>query len=235
MDLTREPGLFMASKAWQAAYPGAVAGVLALREVANPARHEGLEARKAALEESIRARYAGWTRADLRALPRLAAYEAYYRRFQKTYHVQLQVESVALKGKPIPSVAALVEAMFMAELDSLLLTAGHDLATLALPVRVDIADGSETQTYTTLRGQDAALKPGDMYMADGDGIISSILSGPDRRTQITPETREALFAVYVPPGIGSEALEQHFQTIIDYARLISAASEVAAQVILQAK
>jgi hypothetical protein len=34
---------------------------------------------------------------------------------------------VALKGKAIPRQAALVEAMFMAELENLILTAGHDL------------------------------------------------------------------------------------------------------------
>ena len=57
----------------------------------------------------------------------IQAYAAYYERFNKTYHVQLQLESVALKGKSIPRVSALVEAMFMAELENLLLTAGHDL------------------------------------------------------------------------------------------------------------
>ena len=38
------------------------------------------------------------------------AVEQNYRRFQQTYHVALQLESVALKGKPLPRVAALVEA-----------------------------------------------------------------------------------------------------------------------------
>jgi hypothetical protein len=47
------------------------------------------------------------------------AYVDYYRRHGKTYHVKAQRESIALKGKPIPARAALVEAMFMAELKSL--------------------------------------------------------------------------------------------------------------------
>ena len=65
--------------------------------------------------------------------PVLQAYDAYYRQFKKTYHVQLQLESILFKGKSIPSVAALVEAMFMAEMNDLLLTAGHDLDALHLP------------------------------------------------------------------------------------------------------
>ncbi len=58
----------------------------------------------------------------------LPAYASYYRAFDKTYHVLGQLKSVAVKGKAIPSVAALVEAMFIAELHNGLLTAGHDLA-----------------------------------------------------------------------------------------------------------
>ena len=46
----------------------------------------------------------------------IPAYNACYKGFKKTYHVQLQLESVALKGRSIPRVAALMEAMFMAEL-----------------------------------------------------------------------------------------------------------------------
>jgi len=37
--------------------------------------------------------------------PILKAYQEYYRRFKKTYHVQLQLESLLFKGKSIPSVA----------------------------------------------------------------------------------------------------------------------------------
>ncbi|HET7271275.1 MAG TPA: hypothetical protein VFI90_09325 [Rubrobacter sp.] len=42
--------------------------------------------------------------------------------------MKAQRESVARMGKPIPSRAALVEAMFTADLMNLILTAGHDLA-----------------------------------------------------------------------------------------------------------
>ena len=90
------------SPSWQAAYPGACIGILAMRDVANPTDCPPLDERKAALEEELRARFQGQDRAAIRAQPTLAAYAAYYRQFRKTYHVQLQLESVALKGKPIP-------------------------------------------------------------------------------------------------------------------------------------
>ncbi|MBN1401041.1 MAG: hypothetical protein JXA74_09395, partial [Anaerolineae bacterium] len=127
------------SERWRRLYPGAVVGVLAMGDVANPEQHSGLEERKLALEAELRQRYAGYDRPSLRALPILQAYADYYKRFRKTYHVQLQIESVAFQGRSIPSVAALVETMFMAELETSLLTAVHDLDAVRPPVRLDVA------------------------------------------------------------------------------------------------
>jgi DNA/RNA-binding domain of Phe-tRNA-synthetase-like protein len=226
--LIQEAGMnpfLIVSETWSTRYPGAAAGILWLRNVRNPDRHPALDLAKTSLEEDLRQRFAGQGRAALEALPILQAYEAYYRPYKKTYHVLLQLESVALKGKALPGVAALVEGMFMAELKNGLLTAGHNADTLQLPIRLEAAQGGER--YLLLRGQEAALKPGDMYMADGQGIISSVLYGPDRRTQITPETRNALFAVYAPPGIGREAVERHLGEIQSYVEMIAPETEVA--------
>ncbi len=186
--------------------------------VANPDHHPLLDQQKAELENDLRRRFANSNRATLAALPVPQSYAAYYKRFKKTYHVQLQLESVALKGRSIPRVAALVEAMFMAELKNLLLTAGHDLDSIQSSVRLDVADGSER--YILLNGQEQALKLGDMYMTDAQGIISSVLYGPDQRTRITPDTRRVMFTVYAPPGIGEAAVQHHLQEIQANVRLI---------------
>lgn len=211
--------MFVVTDTWKAAYPGACAGILEMHDVLNPEAHPALDERKAAVENDLRARLAGADRAAIKALPTIRAYNAYFERFKKTYHVQLQLESVALKGKPIPRVAALVEAMFMAELKNQLLTAGHDLDALRLPVTLGVADGSEC--YVGLSGQEQALKAGDMFMSDAEGVISAVLHGPDRRTAITPATRRALFAVYAPAGIGADAVRAHLQDIESNVRLVA--------------
>jgi DNA/RNA-binding domain of Phe-tRNA-synthetase-like protein len=154
----------------------------------------------------------------------LQAYEAYYHRFKKTYHVQLQLESILFKGKSIPSVAALVEAMFMAEMDNLLLTAGHDLDALQLPVRLDVAE--ENERYILLRGLEQETKAGDMLIRDGAGIISSILYGPDQRTQITARTKNVMFTVYAPAGIDEPTLIQHLLEIQKNVALIAPRTRV---------
>jgi DNA/RNA-binding domain of Phe-tRNA-synthetase-like protein len=216
--------MFSVTDAWKRTYPGAAVGVLALHDVANPRRHPALEARKEALEQQLRERYAGADRAALKALPVMQAYTAYYKRFKKSYHVRLQLESVVLQGKPIPRVAALVEAMFMAELEDLLLTAGHDLALVHRPVRIDVATG--TERYVRINGQEQQLKAGDMYIADVEGVLSTIIYGPDHRTRIQPETREALFTAYAPPGIGEEAVQRHLENIQANVLLVAPEAQV---------
>ena len=203
--------MFEVTSAWKSAYPEAHAGVLVMRAVSNPVHDPALEGRKAALEEGLRSQFSGQDRSTIASHPILRAYGDYYRQFKKSYHIQLQLESIVLKGKSIPSVAALVEAMFMAEMKVLLLTAGHDLDSLHLPLTLDVATGNER--YTVLRGEEQVLKAGDMMISDQIGVISSIVYGPDQRTQIIPDTHNVIFTVYAPPGIDEHTVVRHLQSI----------------------
>ena len=218
--------MFEITSSWKTTYPDAHAGILVMHGVDNPATCPELERRKQDLEEQLRARFTGQDRKALDAIPTISAYNAYYKQFKKTYHVQAQLESIAFKGRTIPSVGAVVTAMFMAEVKNLLLTAGHDLDSLQLPVTLSVAGGDEC--YTLLRGQDQVLKEGDMIMADQVDVISSIVYGPDQRTQIRPQTRNVLFAVYAPVGISIEAVQMHLQDIRDYVQIVSPAASVKA-------
>jgi DNA/RNA-binding domain of Phe-tRNA-synthetase-like protein len=203
--------MFEVTDLWKETYPEASAGVLILNSVENPAQHAILEEQKAALEAQLRARFAGQDRNAIKGIPVMQAYDAYYRRFKKTYHVQLQLESIVFKDKSIPNGVALVEAMFMAEIKNMLLTAGHDLESVELPIRLDVSTGSER--YTLLRGSEQINKAGDMMMVDRKGVISSILYGPDQRTQIRAGTRKVVFTVYAPAGIEEETVTRHLQDI----------------------
>jgi DNA/RNA-binding domain of Phe-tRNA-synthetase-like protein len=216
--------MFEPTSAWKSTYPEAHAGVLVMRSVSNPVHHAALEGQKAALEQELRKQFSGQDRVAIASHPILRAYAEYYRQFKKTYHIQLQLESIVLKGKSIPSVAALVEAMFMAEMKDMLLTAGHDLDVLQLPLSLDVAAG--TEQYTLLRGDQQTLKAGDMMISDQVGVISSIVHGPDQRTQITPETRNVIFTVYAPPGIDEQSVLQHLQGIQENVKLFAPQAQV---------
>ena len=216
--------MFNVTSAWKSVYRDAHVGVLVMRDVTNPAQHSELEKRKAELEKQLRAQFAGQDRATLSSHPILQAYSAYYKRFKKSYHVQLQLESIAWKGKSIPSVSALVESMFMAEIKNMMLTAGHDLDVLELPLALDVSRGAET--YTLMRGDEQILKPDDMFISDQKGVISSIIYGPDQRTQITPSTQNVVFTVYAPVGIDQSAVEKHLEELRDYVLIIAPQAHV---------
>ena len=60
-----------------------------------------------------------------------------------------------------------------------------------------------------------------MMMTDNQGTISSVIYGPDRRTRITQETKNPLFVVYAPPGVGEDQVIRHLQDIKEYVELFS--------------
>jgi DNA/RNA-binding domain of Phe-tRNA-synthetase-like protein len=216
--------MFEVTFAWKSAFPGAHAGVLVMRNVSNPAHHIELEKQKAELEEQLRTQFAGQDRAAIASHPVLKVYGEYYKRFKKTYHVQLQLESIVLKGKSISTVASLIECMFMAEVKNMLLTAGHDLDKLQLPLTLDVTQG--TESYTVMRGAEQIVKAGDMAISDQAGIISDIIYGPDGRTQITESTRNVVFTVYAPAGINEELIMLHLQDMCDYVTVIAPQAEI---------
>lgn len=195
-----------------------------MKNVCNPKKHEELNKCKLELENNLRKKFSGLGRAYLKNIEPLKTYNNYYKKFKKTYHVLLQLESIVFKNKSIPKVALLVEVMFMAELKNLLLTAGHDLDVVDLPIKLDVSNGGEK--YTLLNGQEKELFPNDMMVFDSKGIISSIIYGPDKRTRIKPNTRNVLFVVYAPPGIEKSKVFQHLQDIQNYVHIIAPKSEV---------
>ena len=222
--------MFTSSIEWHQAFPGALVGLLVIKNVSNPKSHPDLEKRKADLESRLRSRFPDV--ATIKSHYAVKAYKEYYKQFKKTYHVQQQIESIACKGKSIPKVAALVEAMFMAELDSLLLTACHDYDLVHGPVTINVSMG--TETYLRLNGQEQSLKTGDMFISDTVGILSSIIYGPDKRTSINPTTTNVLFTTYAVPGISEHSLHEHLEGIISLVHLVSPKGKVDLVEILRA-
>jgi DNA/RNA-binding domain of Phe-tRNA-synthetase-like protein len=213
--------LFIPTDAWRTGHPSAACGILAMRGVANPPANPLLDQRREELEQELRERCSTGDRTVLRESGLLPAYAAYYKRWGQRYHVALQIESIALKGKGIPRVAALVESMFVAELRNQILTAGHDLAALVPPLRIDVGRGDESERYETPRGEITTVKAGDMYVADGQGVMSSIIAGPAAMARIGAETTTVLFVAYGVPGVPPERIDAHLSEIESLARAIA--------------
>jgi len=214
---------------WKSAFPGAHIGLLLVGKVDNSRRPTPLDALKQAVASRLQARFAGYGREQLQELEILKAYKNYYKRFDKTYHVQLQLESVVLKGKPLPNVNPLVDANFAAEIESMLLTAGHDADLLVPPVAIDVSRG--TEQFVQLNGEIKTLKANDMMMVDAQGVVCTVIYGQDARTPISPRTSRALYVAYVPPGITAETVHHHLEMIKANVLLFAPEAEIEYQAV----
>ena len=218
------------SEFWINSLPGACVGLLAIKNAPNQKDHPDLKVTRKNLENELKSKYGGKDRKSLRETPVFSSYDAFYRPFKKSYHVQLQLESIVFKSKSIFSPSALVASMFMAELKTGLLTAAHDLTALELPLVADVALGNET--YQRLDGSDQTLKEGDMYIRDLKGILSSVIYGPDQRTQILPDTNQAVFTTYGPLGISKAQVQEQLEILESFIRLFSPDAERSLLVVL---
>ena len=216
---------FAVSDRWKQRWPGAVAACMVVDNVTNPADPPALNVRLTDIERDLRDRFAGFDRAALRATPPFDAYDRYYKTFGQNYHVLHQVESVALKGKPIPRRAALVEAAFAEELRGGLLTAMHDAGTIGPEILTDVATGSEM--VTLYNGKPIVLDQDDMFMRDEHGILTSVIRGPAAYGLVTPETTSVAVCVYAPTGVGADLVTRHLEAIAANMCLVAAGAMIA--------
>jgi DNA/RNA-binding domain of Phe-tRNA-synthetase-like protein len=202
---------------WRISHPAAFIGLLELSNVENHSAAPALETRKREIEARLRERFGAFTRQDFFSLPVMEAYRRYYKRFEKTFHVLLQLESIAQKGKNLPNVSPLVDANFMAEVETFVLTAGHDADRLEGKVFIDISRQGES--ITQMNGTVTGMRPGDMLMRDQGGVCCTIIYGQDNRSPISAQTTHSLYVAYAPEGVSAEMVETHLGRIEEYVRL----------------
>jgi DNA/RNA-binding domain of Phe-tRNA-synthetase-like protein len=213
-----------ATREWASAHAGATIGLLEISGVDNTQPSSTLNEHKRKSETDLREQYKDFKRADFLALPVMSAYDQYYKRFNKTYHVQLQLESLVLKGKSLPSVSPAVDSYFMAEVETLVLTAGHDVAKLNEPLTIDVS--YEGDVIAQAAGEPKALRPGDMVMKHRGGISCSIIYGQEPHSLISAGTRHVLYVAYAPTGVPTVSIEDQFERIEANIRLFSAQAKV---------
>lgn len=209
----------IASDGWRGAKTGVSCGMLALDGVRNPERDSAIDAEATRLERQLREQFGELERPALRTIEPLAAYTAYYKRFGQQYHVAMQIESIARKGKLIPRVAALVEATFIAELESMILTGGHDLNQVSGDILLDVSDGSVV--FNNPRGEPKTVKAGDSYTRDDAGVLSAIIAGGSDRGRIGSDTTAVVVIAYAPAGVPVGKLDAHLAGVERYVRLIA--------------
>jgi DNA/RNA-binding domain of Phe-tRNA-synthetase-like protein len=193
------------------AYAGWSVGLLELEGLLPRTESPELLAEVERIEAAMKTRYGGMSRKELAAAEEARPYTDHFSRSGKAYPVLLQAEAVATKGRRLSMPDSLVLAMFAAELESMILTAGHDAAALGDSVTLYVASGDEAMP--TLGGAEKLPPRGDLVMRDSRGIVASVLIGPDARTPIGANTERLLFVAYAPPEVGADRVEAHFDRL----------------------
>lgn len=205
--------------AWKETHPDGMIGLLEISGVDNTLPAPELDREKRVIEERLREKFSDFSRNDFLELPVMAAYHRYYRKFGYTYHVLQQLESVVHKGKSLPDVSPLVDANFAAELETLILTAGHDVAQLEEPVVIDVARAGDE--ITQMSGTQKDVPVGDMLMRDAQGVACTILRGQDNRSPISKTTTHVLYVAYVPEGVTEEQVRAQLDRMEAYVLLFA--------------
>jgi len=192
-------------------FPDLKVATMEARNLENKKIDESLENEKRKIEAEIRNNVKEYLESET-----IKKYNQFFKKFGKKYPIEYQIKSIA-SGKSFPSQYTVVEAMFMAELKNMYLTAGHDLDLIKGSLNTKITNGSED--YENISGKEMKLKPKDITTEDEFGIISSVSFGPDRRTMITEKTRNYLFFAYFPYGEENRKIKNHFEDILTYIKI----------------
>ena len=198
-------------------YPELLVGTLLIKNINNTYLNDEMNKTSRVLEYSLRKKYCSLDRKELNNTEVLNGYYTYCKKYTKTYHVLLQLESIVFKDKQIPSISPLVQSMFMGELKNHFLSSVHDYSYVEEPLALGCSNG--TEEFTFFNGERKILKRDDLYIKDQKGIISAVLYGMDERTKVTEKTTEALYTVYVPFKIEEEKVIAHLEDMAEYLRL----------------
>lgn len=195
-------------------YPNAIYGIMIVKCKEIKENSKGFSETKKSEIAKLLEYYSDYDRKEMCGREPICHYVKYYKKFNKTYPVLLQFESILLKGKDIPKVGAFIETMFLSEVKNLLLTAGHDLDKIQLPLKINVANGGET--FIGISKTNQIMTKNDLYLSDDQNVISSILNGPDYHTRITENTRNVLYFLYGVDGISNEQIKKHFKDLQYY-------------------
>jgi DNA/RNA-binding domain of Phe-tRNA-synthetase-like protein len=117
-------------------------------------------------------------------------------------------------------------------LDTLILTAGHDVAQLEAPVLIDIA--REGDEIIQMGGNRKDVPGRDMVMRDARGVACTILRGQDNRSPISRATTHVLYVSYVPEEVSERQVRVQLELLEKHVRLFATGCHLEQSTILSA-
>ncbi len=161
----------------------------------------------------INQEYGALSRKQLKKKAPIDTYAEYYKRYGYSYPVLGQLESFLKGDKQLETDIRLLKVLLLTELESMLLMACHDMDAVKMPLTLERNLPDKEVQYVGISKREQKISAQDFYISDDEAVISSILKGPDYRTRVTANTKDALFMIYGPYEINP--LEAHIRQTLD--------------------
>lgn len=225
--------MFIVSDAWRSAWPKAYLGAMLLSNIRPFTVKAAQQKTKEELQNMLRSRFAKLSKEDIDAFESVKAYTAYYKRFEYSFDIRVQFEQLLMQEKSKALMHPIMEAVFRASLDNLILTTCHDRDLVQTPLSLAVADPE--QRFTNRAGKEQIAVAGDMTVSDSSGIITSALYGAGEQIPVRNDTKRILVLAFAPPGLSYSRLCSHFFLIHSLIRRFAPESEINYFELVQAK
>ena len=211
-------------------WPGTVFGAVCVDAFSpTPGREADFARRAGEVLALLRSENAGYERrAYVAAHADIAAYVRFYRKFKKSYYVLGQLES-AISGRDVDEPLATVRPLFLTELETGVLLAGHDCDASRPPFTLRCAEGGES--FTRANGETATLKRGDVLLCGEDGPVTSLVYGGRLDTLISAKTRRLLYLIIGVPGLERASVERAAAALERNIRLLAPEAEIETELV----
>jgi hypothetical protein len=177
-----------------------------------------------ALRQAVDSRMKSHGRLQTEAVTRrAAAFDSYFADQGLRSPLSGQIEMVRSKG--LPSGSVLVQALLLSEISTGLLMGAQDASAVKGALVCDRARSGES--FRGMR-REVQCRPDEIVLRDDEGIIASLLQGPDHRTRLTPETKDVVFFVFSVPGIVAADIQEGTEAVRSL--LADSCSEIQARV-----
>jgi len=131
----------------------------------------------------------------------LAVYERFFARQDREFPLTKQIATVTKRG--LPPAPPPVLALLALEAATGVLMGVQNLDAIDRSLTLDALRGAET--FVGMRGNTITCRPGEIVVRDAAGIVASLLQGPDKRTSVTPRSRNLAFCVFdTDPSLGGK-------------------------------
>ena len=139
----------------------------------------------------------------------IGLYEAFFKKQKRQSPLSFQLNGVLQKG--FPSINPFVDILILSEMQNGVLMGIQDLDKISGDLAVDLAQkGEEFEGFKNR----IRCRKGEIVLRDAESIVASYFQGPDKKTSISPKTRNVILYAFFVPGIEKKCIQQALEQAV---------------------